>query len=216
MNDIDPKVIEFFSECYLCENIKDEAAILKLLENAKIKKYEPNNKIISIEDFPSSVYYIINGTVKVVVHNDENREIILAQLSSGDLFGEFSALDDTLTSANIITLEICEFIAIPAKDFSTVINNNIDFLRNINTRLLKIIRNSGKHIEILSYKDNKLRVMEVLNNFKRIEGTNSIKRPTAINIAAMCGLARETVSKTLNELNKKKLIKLDVDKITIL
>lgn len=56
--------------------------------NKTVKRsYPPNNIIFNEGEISNKLYLILNGSVSIVLTDENNREIIIAYLSSGDFFG---------------------------------------------------------------------------------------------------------------------------------
>jgi CRP/FNR family cyclic AMP-dependent transcriptional regulator len=57
---------------------------------SKTKKYSyPSNTLIFREgDISETLYFILSGSISVVLNDDDNREIIIAYLSSGDFLAK--------------------------------------------------------------------------------------------------------------------------------
>jgi CRP/FNR family cyclic AMP-dependent transcriptional regulator len=64
------------------------------LEQCHQKEY-PSKSIIIREGDPSAdLFYIISGSVTVIVEDVKGKEIVLAYLNPGDFFGEIGLFDD--------------------------------------------------------------------------------------------------------------------------
>ena len=50
------------------------------------RKYPAKSTIIYAGDEPDALYFIIKGTVTVIIEDDEGREMIMAYLNEGDFF----------------------------------------------------------------------------------------------------------------------------------
>src|SRR3569832_241087 len=60
----------------------------RFLNHCHRRRYPNKSEIIYAGDPPDALYYITNGSVAVVNEDDEGREIVLAYLNAGDIFGE--------------------------------------------------------------------------------------------------------------------------------
>ena len=60
------------------------------------KAFPRSSTIISAGDPTDSLYIVIAGRLKVMMSDDEGREVILAILSSGEFFGEMGLVDDAV------------------------------------------------------------------------------------------------------------------------
>jgi len=65
------------------------------------KSYPRGATIISAGDLTDSLFVIISGRLKVLMSDDEGREVILAILGSNEFFGEMGLLDDSPRSASV-------------------------------------------------------------------------------------------------------------------
>ena len=70
------------------------------LAAAHRRKYPAKSTLIYAGDKSDSIYYILKGSVTVLVEDESGREIIVAYLNKGDFFGEMPLFtDDTPRSA---------------------------------------------------------------------------------------------------------------------
>ena len=92
----------------IAENL-DEIHVFSDLSKEELEKvanfctprtYPKNSMIILEEEFGDTVFGIITGTVKITRVNDEGKEVILALLGQGELFGELAVLDGEARSAS--------------------------------------------------------------------------------------------------------------------
>ena len=70
-----------------------------MAETAKI--LNPSKTVlIHAGDLPDVLYYIISGSVEVMIEDEEGNEMVLAYLSRGQFFGEMGLLDRKSTRLN--------------------------------------------------------------------------------------------------------------------
>jgi len=68
---------------------------LALLTSAVSRKGLPRGTtIIAAGDVTESLYVVISGRLKVMISDDEGREVILAILGPNEFFGEMGLIDD--------------------------------------------------------------------------------------------------------------------------
>ena len=80
-------------------------ALEKLAALALCHEY-PKNNILSYRGDPAgSVFLVLDGRMKVILTNDEGREVILSILGPGGMFGITAAFDDGVQPAQAVTLE---------------------------------------------------------------------------------------------------------------
>ena len=58
------------------------------------RRYPAKSTIIYAGDKSDSLYYIVKGSVTVLIEDDEGHEMIVAYLNDGDFFGEMGLFDE--------------------------------------------------------------------------------------------------------------------------
>ena len=71
-----------------------ESELVGIQDICTTRKYPKNSMIILEEEMGDVVFIVMLGTVKITRVNDEGKEVILAMLGSGEVFGEMAILDD--------------------------------------------------------------------------------------------------------------------------
>lgn len=167
------------------------------------KRSFPKNTIIINEgDDTDSLYLIISGKVKIVLSDEEGKEIIISILEPGDYFGELSLIDSEPRSARVITMTPCQFSIISKPEFTNLLEKNHNITINLLQGLSKRLRDANKNIESLALMDVYGRVARTLLQFaKPVEGKLVIsEKLTQKDIANMVGASREMVSRIFKDL----------------
>ncbi len=68
--------------------------IERFLQHCHRRRYPAKSVIIYADDVPDSLYYIIEGSVTVLIEDDDGHEIVLAYLNAGDFFGEMGLFEN--------------------------------------------------------------------------------------------------------------------------
>ncbi|MFH0702906.1 MAG: cyclic nucleotide-binding domain-containing protein [bacterium] len=76
----------------------------KLAEILNLRKFNANQYIFKEGDIQTGMYFIMDGTVKVLKKNDKGNEVLLAELQAPQIFGEMALIDRGRRSASVITL----------------------------------------------------------------------------------------------------------------
>ncbi len=176
------------------------------------RTYPKNSMIILEEEFGDTVFGIIIGTVKITRVNDEGKEVILALLGQGELFGELAVLDGEARSANALAQEQCTLLAFPKGEFLNLLKNNFKVSFALMGELAKRLRKSDQQIEALSLSDAEHRIGVSILNLAEDMGiikkgqVTIVKLPFQQDIANMAGTSRETVSRVLTLFEEKSMI----------
>ncbi|CDN11642.1 transcriptional regulator, Crp/Fnr family [Richelia intracellularis] len=104
----------------LFEGLSPEA-VEPALTHLVTRKHPANQVILLENDWGGSVYFIIDGWVKIRTYNLEGKEITLNILGRGELFGEMPALDEVPHSTDVITLTATVIGSVPSQDFVSLL-----------------------------------------------------------------------------------------------
>ena len=176
---------------------------LSLLTSVVSRKSNPrNSKIITAGELTDSLYVIISGRLKVLMSDDEGREVILAILDSNDFFGEMGLLDDSPRSASVIALEACELLILSKREFKKCLSENFELSLAVMRGLVKRLREADEKIGSLALMDVYGRVARLLLEMSEtIDGQKVvIKKLAKQDIAKMIGASREMVSRVMKDL----------------
>jgi CRP/FNR family cyclic AMP-dependent transcriptional regulator len=181
----------------------DEAELQAVAALTKTRKVTKNTFIINEGDDDSAMYIIKQGTVNVVVANEEGKEMILTTLKPCDQFGELSLLDSQPRSASVISNEKCELLIIHKAPFYKLLKENSVISINIIRYLCAKVRFITFLAEGLALMDVYGRLVKLLLDLSETneQGEQVIPIPlTHKDIALRVGSSREMISRILKEL----------------
>ena len=111
-----------------------------------IEKFDTNSILINEGQTGTALYIIIRGHVEIFLpkksdYKNKKRltKIELGRLTQGDCFGEYSVIDNSPTSASVITLEECDLFIIPKINFERIINSDNRLAMIIYKNMLQIL-----------------------------------------------------------------------------
>ena len=198
-----------------------ESELNSIQEICKTRKYPKNSMIILEEEMGDVVFIVMSGTVKITRVNDEGKEVILAMLGSGEVFGEMAILDGESRSANALSQENCEVVTINREDFLSLLKTNNKVSLNLMTEFAIRLRKSDQQIEALSLDDAEHRIgVSILNLAEELgvirQGVVTVENlPYQQDIANMAGTSRETVSRGMKIFEDRGLITKTGHKLSI-
>jgi CRP/FNR family transcriptional regulator, cyclic AMP receptor protein len=166
------------------------------------KSFPRGATIISAGDMTDSLYVIISGRLKVMMSDDEGREVILAMLNPGEFFGEMGLLDDHPRSATVVALEACELLSLSKRDFKKCLEDNFELSMTVMRGLVRRLREADKKIGSLALMDVYGRVARLLIEMSdTVDGQKVVTKKLAKqDIAKMIGASREMVSRVMKDL----------------
>ncbi len=68
------------------------------------KRFDEGQVIVDFDDQTNAVYFLLTGDVRILLRTPGGKEFILADMRAGEIFGELSAVDGKLRSANVTAL----------------------------------------------------------------------------------------------------------------
>lgn len=186
--------------------------IEQIISRMTVKRFRKNETILYEEDTNKFMYFILSGRVKAVRTTEDGKEIILAIHKSGSFFGEMSLIDGKTSPASVIATEDALIALLSRDDFFSII-----FLhKKITGNLLKILcarlRRCWDTIQLLNFNNashrTKMLLLMLIDEYgeKTSEGTLLNIKLTHQTISDMTGLTRESVTRVLDKLQKKKEI----------
>jgi len=192
--------------------------IAMLLNYVQHRSYPRNVYVMQAGDETDSLYVILSGKVKVVISDDQGREVILGFMGPQDFFGEMGILDDAPRSASVYTLEPCEMLRLSRTGFVSCIKENADVAMLVIRNLVRRLRDADRKIESLALVDVSGRVARLLIDMaQESDGRLVVPRmPAKQEIARMIGASREMVSRVVKYLETRGLIRAERRSVAIL
>lgn len=183
-----------------------------LLRHSHRRQYPAKTTIIHHGDKPDTLYYMVDGSVSVVIEDDDGREIVLAYLNNGDFFGEMGLFDEeSERSAWVVARNKCEVAEINYEQFKRLADQSPEILFALSTQLAARLRKTSTKVRDLAFLDVTGRVASTLLDLAK--QPDSITHPdgmqiriTRQEIARIVGCSREMVGRVLKDLEDRGLI----------
>ena len=182
------------------------------------RSYPRNSFILRAGEETDALYIILSGRVKVLIPDEQGREVILAVMGPNEFFGEMGLLDDQPRSASVETLEACQMLRFSKAGFMGCLKDNFDLAMIIIRNLVKRLRDADRKIESLALIDVYGRVARLLlDQAEEIDGTWIVRSaPPKQEIARMIGASREMVSRVVKDLQQRGYIRTEKRKVFLL
>ena len=177
-----------------------------------VTRKHPSNQVILLEnDWGGSVYFIVDGWVKIRTYNIDGKEVTLNIIGRGEVFGEMAAIDKMPRSTDAITLTPTTISSIPAQDFVSLIYSEPLAGVRLAQLMAKRLRQVNRRLR-LREADATARVADTIlflaeGQGKQGEHGMEIANLPHRELSGISGLARETVTRVLTRLEKRGLIK---------
>ena len=168
-----------------------------------------------------AIYFIEDGLVKLTRSSSTGGRIILTIRGGGDLVGEEALLQEPstyYTEAEVLTT--ATIYRIPRAAMSRVLGNHPQFTTEIISYLVNRRLALAEKVELLCLRDVEYRILHYLAELSRLvspsEDGEGYQIPiTQLELADLIGATRETTSTTLNQLERRGLLRLSRRMLTI-
>ncbi|MBI5642970.1 MAG: Crp/Fnr family transcriptional regulator [Deltaproteobacteria bacterium] len=190
-----------------------------IISRGEIRSWPEASQIIIEGESGDAVFFIISGKVKVTLYGEEGREIVLAILKEGDMFGEMSIIDDKPRSANVEAVTGLECLVVGKTAFLDYLSRHHKVYMRFFAYLTGRLREATRKIGGLALLDVCGRIAHTLIGMAKTatgeEKVIAIERPTHEQLAAMIGSSREVVSRALKKMTQEGYIKIEKDRILL-
>ncbi|HSW54832.1 MAG TPA: Crp/Fnr family transcriptional regulator [Ignavibacteriaceae bacterium] len=201
-------------------SLKQES-MMELNKLVKDKEIGKNQPIYFPNEPSSSIFFLKTGRVKISRYSDDGKEMIMAFINSGEVFGEMAYLGEGERTDIAVSVEPSFICTINKDDFAQFVEKN----PSLNLRLTRLIglklKSYSERIEDLVFKDAKQRVISFIkkladDNGKKV-GDQIFVKPFLKHqdIADLTACARQTVNDVLTDLREKGIIDFDRKKLII-
>lgn len=180
--------------------------IQRFLEHCHRRKYPPKSVIIYAGDQPDVLYYIIKGSVTVLIEDEDGHEIVLAYINSGGFFGEMGLFGEHPNrSAWVRTRSDTEVAEISYARFRTLAKEDPDILLELTAQLATRLRKTSRMVSNLAFLDVTGRVAHTLLELCREPDAMTHPdgmqiRVTRQEIGRIVGCSREMAGRVLKSL----------------
>lgn len=215
-------------ECGQCSTRKDsvfhalspdETTQMQELKNHLVFHY--GELIFKEGQFPSGIYVVNKGKVKVFKSGFEGREQIIKFAKPGDIVGYRSAVSEEKYTCSASAISETHLCFVPLGFLNRALRNNPELGLRFMKLLAAELRAAEDKAVQMAQKTVRERVAEALLLLKEVYGYEDDNATLNIDLkreelAGLAGTVRETVTRFLSEFTESQIISLSGKKIRIL
>ncbi len=193
----------------------DDKARRDIVTRARLRSFNVGDPICRLGDHGDSMMAVIVGTVRISLPTVRGKEIILADLRSGELFGEIALLDGRPRSANARALTNCELMVLERRDVIPFLERNPAASLKLMEFLCARIRRSDERMADIAFFNLPVRLAKTLLSYQpEVRGAIKLSLSQS-ELAEMSGGTREKVNRCLREWHRQGILELK-DRWTII
>lgn len=202
-----PVSLAAFRSFQMFQNLPDDR-LESIARCAMLRNVARGATVVHAGDRTDFVYFVLSGSLKVLVSDEEGREVILTMLGPGEVFGEMGVLDENPRSATVLAVSSANLVVMSKGDFRRVLQENFEVSLQFMKNLVQRLRVADRKIESLALMDVYGRVARLLLDMAEDVGGQQVvtEKISKQDIAKMIGASREMVSRVMKDLQLQGLI----------
>ncbi|MCP4395574.1 MAG: Crp/Fnr family transcriptional regulator [Alphaproteobacteria bacterium] len=205
---------DMLANVFLFEELTSEERI-KLAKKCNWYTYAAEETVFDPVNDSLEVYFVVKGAVRVFTDAlykcGDSEEITFANFTSGNYFGELSAIDGEPRSAHVVAQEETLLASMNREDFVELINEHASVAFNIAKRLASIVRSLNLRVTELSSLNDIERVYNeivrlAIPDAKKIGGWVIPIMLKHSELAGLAGTTREIVAQVIGDLAREGIV----------
>jgi DNA-binding response OmpR family regulator len=183
----------------------DSNALKNLVELKKIRSVKKGQIIYYDGDASQGIYLVLSGKIKITKQSEDGRELLTEIYQTDQYFGIHDALVGRLHTENAEAMQDSNICLLHIDQVDEILNKYPSYAMQFIKLLSSSLKNKDEQLVQLAYHSVRKRLAETLLRIKEINKSDTFKISRE-DLAAMAGMATETVSRTLSNFKDENLI----------
>lgn len=183
--------------------------------------YRAKSMIVRAGETPNAIYFILKGSVSVLMEDEEGHELILAYLGPGEFFGELGLFEsDAKRSALVRARMECEVVIVAYDKFRALCRENANLLMCLTGQIASRLRTTSQRMGHLAFLDVTGRIARILLDLAH--DSQAITHPdgmliriTREELSRIVNCSREMAGKVLHDLEQQGLIQVEGKSVVV-
>jgi CRP/FNR family transcriptional regulator, cyclic AMP receptor protein len=165
---------------------------------------------------------VLSGSIRISTTSPQGREIVLAILQAGEIFGEMALLDGGDRAADAIAMGDCELLVIDQRDFIPFLKSRGDLCIALLRLLSQRLRRTDELVEAAMFERLESRLAKALVQLaSETSSGNGVESDVQLKVSQhelslLVGASREKVNRQLGAWQRAGLLGLGKRRVTIL
>ncbi len=202
------------AECSLFRGLtSDERNVL--VARARLRRFDAGETIFLMDSPGDAMMAILEGHVRISVPSPEGKEIVLAILHPGEVFGEIALLDGKGRTADARAMSRCNIAVLDRRDVLSFFERQPNAWPKLVEVLCDRLRRTDQHLAEMALLEIPLRLAKTL---LRLLAEDAGREKIALSqreLGNIVGASRESVNKCLNEWQRRGIVTIEDNFITI-
>ncbi len=193
----------------------DRTDLEQFLAQSRQRTYSAKATILAADEEPTTIHYLVSGSVEVVIETEDGKELVLAFLNEGHFFGEMGFFNEKSQRTAWVRARKDSVVAeLGYEEFAEFSKTNASLIFELATQLSIRLSRTNNRVGNLAFLGVSGRVAKVLMELAEepeavdVEGGRRVKY-TQPQLARIVGCSREMISRVLKLLQSEGLIAVD-------
>src|SRR3954464_12571309 len=193
--------------------LSDVPPINRFLSYCRIRTVPSKTVLIHAGDVPDVLYFVIKGSVEVLIEDEEGNEMVLAYLNKGQFFGEMGLFNEQpARSAWVRTRNHCELAEMTYPRFRQIAAESPTLLFELATQLATRLDRTNRKLSDLAFVDVTGRVAHAIMDLCGEPDAMTHPEGTQIKVSRqelsrLVGCSREMAGRVLKVLEDQGLLR---------
>ncbi len=192
--------------------LSDIPAINRFLSYCRVRTVPSKTVVIHAGDLPDILYFMIEGSVEVMIEDEDGNEMVLAYLNKGEFFGEMGLFYEQPTrSAWVRTRVECEIAEMTYPRFRQIASESPGLIFELATQLASRLNRTNRKLGDLAFVDVTGRIAHSIMDLCR--EPDAMTHPEGMQIkvsrqelSRLVGCSREMAGRVLKVLEEQGLL----------
>ena len=192
-----------------------------MIAEATPQRVRARDLIVRRGEVPAEIFFILKGSVAVMVEHEDGHELIIAYLGPGEFFGELGLFDDTASRCAWISARSeCELVRVAYPRFKAMLRHHPELLLQLTGQLAQRLRITSEKLGDLAFLDVTGRIASVLLQLCRdsqamTHPDGMLLRLSRSELGRLVNCSRQMASRVLHDLENQGLIRVEGKSIIV-
>ena len=189
-----------------------------LVNRARMRQFATEEPIFLMGAPGTSMMAVLSGSVRISIPSNEGREIVLAVLQPGEVFGEIAVLDGKDRTADAHAVTACTLAVLERRDVLEFLERQPNAWPRVVEVLCGRLRATDRQMAEVAMEQLPVRLAKALLRMSYVETLSRSAERIQVSqreLGNIVGAARESVNKCLNEWQRSGWVRIERTSIAI-
>jgi CRP/FNR family cyclic AMP-dependent transcriptional regulator len=208
-----------FENCVLFSGLSTEERAA-IVARARIRTFSAGETVFSIGSPGDQMMAVLSGTIRIIVPSPDGKELLLAIIPPGEVFGELAVLDGKERSADAIAENACTLAILHRHDVMSFFERNPSAWPKLVEVLCQRLRRTDQIFAEVALLQLPIRLAKTMLRLLELRANSTPAKGAKIGfsqreLANMVGGTRESVNRCLRNWQRSGIVKISEGSIVV-